>query len=461
MVKLFRDKQFYKTLFALAIPFALQDLIKFGLNLIDNIMVGALGETELSGVSLANQPFFLFSMFCFGLAGGGSVLITQYFGKEDMESVRKVSAITLSINLAASLLIGTLVLLFPETFMRFYTNKESLIQCGSEYLRIVGWTYFLYGISNTFILTLRSVRIVKVTLAANILSFITNVFLNWVFIFGNLSAPALGVKGAAIATLCARSLECLILILYVRFVDKTLCFRFSLLFRFPKVLTHDFFKYSAPVLFNEFGWSIGISFINVVLGHLKEIGAVACGSIASTVQEVATVFIFGISSATCVLIGNTLGEKKIEKAKAMAKNILYLSMFLGLIFGLLLFVLRPTILSLYKLTPDTFAMAMDFLIVTSCIVFVDSVSTIAICGVLRGGGDTRYSMLVDVLTLWLISLPLGFLGGFVFEWAPLVVYVLLRSDVLFKAILCFKRIVSNKWVHLVTRDHPDQLETEE
>ena len=210
-----KEKSFYKTLVALALPIALQDLIKFGLNLMDNVMVGAVSETALSGVSLANQPFFMFSMLCFGLAGGGAVLITQYYGKKDMATVRKVVSMTLSITIAFSVLIGAAVLLFPEFFMRIFTDKEELIPVGVEYLRIVGWTYFLYGISNTLVLVLRSVQVVKVTLLANAMAFVLNVFLNWVLIFGKLGMPALGVRGAAIATLTARFVEFLFLLVYI------------------------------------------------------------------------------------------------------------------------------------------------------------------------------------------------------------------------------------------------------
>ncbi|MBQ9942260.1 MAG: MATE family efflux transporter [Christensenellaceae bacterium] len=450
-MQLIRDRHFYALLISLALPLALQDLIKFGLNLMDNIMVGALGEVSLSAVSLANQPFFLFSMFCFGLAGGGTVLITQYFGKNDMASVRRVVSITVSITLTASVLIGALVLLFPRAVMSIYTPDPDLIAIGAEYLKITGWTYFLFGVSNTLVLMLRSVQVVRITLVANCLSFVTNVFLNWVLIFGKLGAPALGVKGAAIATLSARALEFVILLLYVRFFDKKLAFRLRSLFHFHPALTKDFLHYSTPVLFNEFGWGLGISLISVVLGRLGT-DAVAAGSIASTVQQVATVFIFGVCNAACIMVGKDIGAGNIERAKRTAHTLLAVSMTLGMVLGTALFLLRPAVLSLYDLSASTRAMSMSFLIVTSCIVFVDSVSTLAIVGVLRGGGDTRYSMLVDVLTLWLLSIPAGMLAGLVFKWDPILVYVILRSDVLLKAILCFRRVVSNKWVHSVTRD---------
>ena len=441
-----KEKSFYKTLVALAFPIALQDLIKFGLNLMDNVMVGAVSEAALSGVSLANQPFFMFSMLCFGLAGGGAVLITQYYGKKDMAAVRKVVSMTLSITIAFSVLIGAAVLLFPEFFMRIFTDKEELIPVGVEYLRIVGWTYFLYGISNTLVLVLRSVQVVKVTLLANAMAFVLNVFLNWVLIFGKLGMPALGVRGAAIATLIARFAEFLFLLVYIRFRDKVIGFRFHTLFRFKRALLRDFVRYSTPVVGTEFIGGVGISMISVVLGRLGS-DAVAASSIASSVQQVATVIVFGICNAACIIIGREIGAGRVDYAKQCANTCMYLSV------G---FFLRGPIVSLYEIPEATKELSMSFLIVTSLIVFIDSISTIAIVGVMRGGGDTKYSMYVDVLTLWLLSIPLGLIGGLVLHLPALITYILLRIDVPIKAILCYLRMKSGKWVHNVTREEISQ-----
>lgn len=450
-----KEKSFYKTLVALAFPIALQDLIKFGLNLMDNVMVGAVSEAALSGVSLANQPFFMFSMLCFGLAGGGAVLITQYYGKKDMAAVRKVVSMTLSITIAFSVLIGAAVLLFPEFFMRIFTDKEELIPVGVEYLRIVGWTYFLYGISNTLVLVLRSVQVVKVTLLANAMAFVLNVFLNWVLIFGKLGMPALGVRGAAIATLIARFAEFLFLLVYIRFRDKVIGFRFHTLFRFKRTLLRDFVRYSTPVVGNEFIWGVGISMISVVLGRLGS-DAVAASSIASSVQQVATVIVFGICNAACIIIGREIGAGRVDYAKQCANTCMYLSVGFGFVLALGLFFLRGPIVSLYEIPEATKELSMSFLIVTSLIVFIDSISTIAIVGVMRGGGDTKYSMYVDVLTLWLLSIPLGLIGGLVLHLPALITYILLRIDVPIKAILCYLRMKSGKWVHNVTREEISQ-----
>lgn len=449
-MQIIRDRGFYKMLALLALPIALQDLIKFGLNLMDNIMVGALSEVELSAVTLANQPFFLFSMLTFGLAGGGTVLISQYYGKGDIASVRKVISITLGITAIFTVLIGTSVLLFPEFFMRIYTPELDVIASGVEYLRIMGWTYFLFGISNVFILVLRSVQVVKITLFANATGFILNVFLNWVFIYGNLGAPALGVSGAALATLIARIIESLIVIWYVRFKDKKIKFRFRSLLHPSRTLSRDFFKYSSPVVVNELAWGMGTSMISVILGRLGK-NVVAASSISATVQQLTSVVVFGIASASCILIGKEIGAGNKEFAKKCAHTVLLIAMCFGLVFATLLFFLRGPITSLYNIAEQTRGLALDFLTIASIAVFIDSVSAIGIVGILRGGGDTRFSMCVDVLTLWLFSVPLGAILGLVLGLDPVIVYAALRSDVIIKSAFCLYRILSNKWVHDVTR----------
>ena len=257
-----RDKNFYKTLLALALPIALQDLIKFGLNMADNLMVGRLGETALSAVSIANQPFFLFSLISFGLASGGSVLVAQYYGKQENRAISPIFSIALIIALCASVICGTIVLLFPESIMSIFVPGEpDVIALGAKYLRIVSITYFTYGLSNTIILLLRGVELVRPTLIINIISFFINVALNWVLIFGKLGAPALGVEGAAIATVAARLFDVIAIMIYILRIDKKLNFNLRDLFSPNRKLFPDFVKYSIPVTLNETMWGLGILMI--------------------------------------------------------------------------------------------------------------------------------------------------------------------------------------------------------
>ena len=266
----------------------------------DNLMVGRLGETALSAVSIANQPFFLFSLISFGLASGGSVLVAQYYGKQENRAISPIFSIALIIALCASVICGTIVLLFVP-------GEPDVIALGAKYLRIVSITYFTYGLSNTIILLLRGVELVRPTLIINIISFFINVALNWVLIFGKLGAPALGVEGAAIATVAARLFDVIAIMIYILRIDKKLNFNLRDLFSPNRKLFPDFVKYSIPVTLNETMWGLGILMISVVLGRMGQ-EAVSAASIANVMQQIGSVMLFGISGAAAVLTGKEIGR---------------------------------------------------------------------------------------------------------------------------------------------------------
>ena len=450
MFSLVKDKKFYAVLLSLALPMAGQDLIKFGLNMMDNVMVGALSSSELSAVTLANQPFFLFSMLCFGLASGGAVLISQYYGKNDMVSIRKIISITLFVTTTATVLVGVSVLLFPREIMGLFTPFENIIDIGVDYLRIMGWTYFLFGISNALMLVYRSVHIVKPSLIISAIAFGMNVFLNWVLIYGNLGAPALGVRGAAIATLTARFFECAAIVIYIRFMDKKVLFRFKNLLHLSRPLMKDFFKFSIPVAGNEFFWGFGITMISVVFGHIGE-NAVTATSISSAVQQLTSVLLFGIANAATIVIGREVGAGHYDKARAGATTVLFMATIMGIVIAAAIMLLRQPILSLYNISPDIYSLTMTVMAINALYIFLDSFGITSVVGVMRGGGDTKYAMLVDTLTIWAFALPLGALAGLVFHFPIEIVYLIIRSDVLIRIFFCIYRIKKDKWIHNLTR----------
>lgn len=449
-LKLIKDKAFYLSLAALALPIALQDLIKYGLNLADNVMVGALSEIELSAVTLANQPFFLFSMLSFGLASGGAVLIAQYYGKQNIDAINRVISITLGITLGFTVVIGSSVLLFPEFYMRLFTNEEPVIQVGVEYLKIVGWTYFLFGMTNTLVLILRSIQVVRPSLIFNVLSFCINLFLNWVLIFGKLGAPALGVQGAAFATLIARFIECMCMVLYIRFKEKRIQFRFKNLVHFDKNLLRDFIKYSTPVAVNEVVWGLAVTMISVVFGHLGS-DAVSAASVTTSVQQVISVWLLGTANASCILIGKQIGEGNRDYAIRCSRTLLVIALGLGVVIGAIVWFLREPVLSFYNLQPSTKELAKTLMGIAAGLVIVDSLGLTSIVGIMRGGGDTRFAMFADVSTQWLFAVPLGLILGLVLHVDVPWVYLALRSDILIRFLICLPRIKNNKWVHDVTR----------
>lgn len=447
-----RDKNFYKTLLALSLPIALQDLIKFGLNMADNLMVGRLGETALSAVSIANQPFFLFSLISFGLASGGSVLVAQYYGKQENRAISPIFSIALIIALCASVICGTIVLLFPESIMSIFVPGEpDVIALGAKYLRIVSITYFTYGLSNTIILLLRGVELVRPTLIINIISFFINVALNWVLIFGKLGAPALGVEGAAIATVAARLFDVIAIMIYILRIDKKLNFNLRNLFSPSRKLFPDFVKYSIPVTLNETMWGLGILMISVVLGRMGQ-EAVSAASIANVMQQIGSVMLFGISGAAAVLTGKEIGRGNKELAKTNANTMLIVVLIIGAIMGGLLFVLKPAILNMYTLEASTVQIAGQMLNATSVYLLLDSVCSVWMVGIFRGGGDTRFAVLIDVLTLWFFSIPIGWICGLVLHMPAALTYIALKLDIPARLIVCAFRYRTGNWLRDVTRE---------
>lgn len=449
-MKLIKDKSFYLSLIALVVPMAFQDLLKHGLNLVDNVMVGMLSEVELSSVNLANQPFFLFSMMIFGLVSGGTVLISQYYGKNDFNAINKIISITFAIALSFTFIFAFTILLFPRFIMQIFTNEEAVIFYGIKYLRIVGWTYLLFGISNTFVLILRSIRLIQATLIINTIAFCLNVILDWTLIFGNLGLPRLGIEGAALATLIARIFETSTIIFYINHCDKRIKIRIKNLFHLDKILFKDFIHYGFPVFINEFIWGVGIVIFSVVLGRLGTL-AIAASSITSSVEQFVSVFLYSTANATCIIVGNAVGANKKDYAKQCSNTLLILSIILGFVMGITLFLLRSPIISLYNIEAATKNLAMQFMSIASILILIDSIGLVSIVGILRGGGDTKFAMYVDVLSLWLVSIPFGIIFAFVLHLPLVIVFIALRLDVIVKAIFCLFRLRNDKWITNVTR----------
>ena len=450
-MKLIKTKSFWLSLLSLAIPMAFQDLIKNGLNLVDNIMVGKASEIYLAAINLANQPFFLFSIIISGLASGGTVLISQYYGKENFKAINKIISITLSIALFFSLIFAFGIILFPEFVMQIFTNETELILNGKRYLKIIGWTYLLFGISNAILLILRSLKLMKMTLYINIISFLINVVLDYALIFGKLGFPRMEIEGAALATFISRLFEMLAMVIYILLCDKRIKIKIRDMFALDKLLLKDYFKYGMPVVINELIWGIGIITFSVILGRLGT-QTVAASSVSSAVEQFVTVAINGISNATAILIGNEIGAGKKEYTKQMSETLLFFSVALGLVLGLIFFALRMPMINFYDLEPQTKILAMNFMAITSFLVFTDSISVIAINGILRGGGDTKFVMWLDILAIWFVSLPFSALFAFVLHMPLELIFFALRSDVVVKVIVCLFRLRNDKWITNVTRN---------
>lgn len=450
-----KNKAFYKNVIAITIPIAIQNLISMATSLMDTVMLGRADNTGvfLSGSSLANQPFFILSIINFGLASAATVLAAQYWGRRDTKSIRTIFSIMLKTAFVFASVMAAAVLTVPEKIMGLYSNNPEIISAGTDYLRIIGWAYFLFGLSNTMICMIRSVELVKISVIVNLSSFITNVFLNWVLIFGNLGAPALGIRGAAIATLTARILEFIITFTYIFFIDKRLCFKPRDLFRFDKTFAKDLLKHGSPVFINEFIWSLGTTLQSAILGHIDYAAGdpVAANSIASMTQQLSTVIIFGIANAAAVIIGKSVGEKSFSRAYEEAKALKVMSYIVGAAACIMILLLKNTIVTFYTVPPQTKALANQLMIAVAFITFFVSISSITIVGILRGGGDTRFCLITEMTALWVIALPLA-LSGMLLKLPVAAVLLLMKIDEPLKSIICIIRINRNRWMKSLTRD---------
>lgn len=446
-----KDKSFYKSLLFVALPIAAQNLITFGINMMDTIMLGQFGDEIISAANLAGQPFFIFTILTYGIAGGASVLASQYWGKRDVAAVRKVISIALQVTMMFSVIFALLVLLIPETIMRIYTNDEQIIAYGVEYLRIVGYIYFVFGLSNTFVTAIRSMEIVMISVVSNIITFAVNVVFNAIFIFGLLGAPALGIRGAAIGTVIARVTEFCILSLYALKIDKKLCLRLKDLIRFDTELFKDFIRYSIPVVLNELMWSVGTSLQSVIFGHISK-AAVSANTITGVIQQLATITVFGVANAAAVMVGKSVGANDVKRAKEATFTLSFVSAGIGVLSAAIIFLIRRPVINFYNVSEETKRIAYDMMAYMAIIVFFISLSALFIVGVLRGAGDARFTLMVEVASLWLVSVPIGALAGLVFKLPVPLVYLFFKLDEPMKVICCLFRFKGGKWIKNVTRD---------
>ncbi|MGL5972885.1 MAG: MATE family efflux transporter [Oscillospiraceae bacterium] len=448
-MNIIKEKSYYKTLVRIAIPVALQNLISFSVNMMDTLMLGNLGQLQLSSAALANQVFMFFSVICFGLASGGSVIVSQYWGKKDSESACKVMGISLKLMTFLVLFLISVIFFFPENIMSIYTNDAEIIIEGARYLKLNSLSFFFYGFASTFIISLRGIEQVKISIYIYGVSVFINIFFNYVFIFGKLGSPHFGIVGAAMGTLIARVFEFAMIILYITKFEKVLNFKFKYIMKNDKEFLKKYFKTSLPVVLNEILWGLGASTHAVIIGRLGQV-FVAANSINSIMLQMGIFFIIGIGNAAAVITGKIVGSGDYEKAKTSARTLQLLSVVAGVFGGLFIMVFRNILVSFYNVEPDTKILAKNMMILTAVIIFFISMELISNIGILRGGGDTKFVFFVDVFFMWTIAIPIGAFGAFVLNWNPLFVYLALRLDAPLKALFAALRIKSGLWIKDVT-----------
>ncbi|EGS5729109.1 MATE family efflux transporter [Clostridium perfringens] len=447
-----RDKRFYRLLFSIALPIAVQNLITFMVSMVDTLMVGALGEIQLSAVSIANNLFFVLTILMFGLAGGSNIMISQYWGKGNVKTIHKILAIMYRVCLLITGIFIFIALFLPKYFMGIFTTDKVVIDFGASYLRIVCIGYLFYSITNCTIMMLRSVKTVSISIIVYTASLVVNSILNWIFIFGNLGAPELGIRGAAIATVCARITEFSIVLVFMFIYERKIGLKIEHLLKLDKEILKDYVGLCTPVLCNELLWAIGASMISVIVGRMGT-EVVAANSINGVAHQFVTVFIFGMSNATAVIIGNTIGEGKKEKAKEYAYSIGIFSVVMGCISGLMILLIKPFVVNFYNVSYSTKLIAMEIMTVTSGIIVFQSLASNFMMGVLRGGGDAKFVLINDLIFMWLVAIPGGFFVAFVLELPVALVFLVIKCDEILKSLTSVYRVISGKWVNDVTKDY--------
>ncbi len=442
-----KDKQFYKRVAQIAVPIAIQGLITNGVNAMDTIMVGSLGETQLSAVSLANQFITIFHILCMGIGMGASVLVARYYGMEDRPALKKTVTIMLRLCLSIASLFCIGTILFPKYIMQIYTTDTAIIEYGIEYLRYSIISYFFLGLSLTSTIVLRNVGQVKMPLYVSIGAFFVNVGANYVFIFGipALGFSGMGVAGAAIGTLIARIFEFSVICGFLLFKDKQIGYRIKNLFMPVGNLWKEYIRISIPVLISDGILALGNNSVAMVIGRLGE-SFVAANAVTAVTQQLSSTMIQGFSQAGAIVTGYTLGEGKKEKAYQQGYAFLGIGFLFGLVAAGIIMLISGPMLSFYELSEETKLLAKELMLSISIIIVFQATNSIMTKGVLRGGGDTKVLMLADNIFLWVASLPLGLLAGFVFELPAFWIYFALKCDQVLKAFWCVIRLNSGKWI---------------
>ncbi len=445
-----REKSFYKQFFAIYRVLVLHNVIVLGVNLADNIMIGSYNETALSGVAAVNQLQFVFQQLIMAAGNGLVILCSQYWGQSRTKEIKKISVAALSVGLASGMVLFLLGCFVPEGIVGIFTNSKEIVAKGTQYIEIIKFTYPVFAITNILLAALRSVENVKIGFYVSVMTFLVNCSLNYCLIFGNLGFPELGVRGAAIGTLTARVLELVVVLVYVLFMDKKLLMKLRDLVKFDKALFKDYIKVSVPIIMTGTMFGVSTALQTVILGHMTD-SAIAANSMSNSLYQVLKVAAIGASSAASVIIGKTIGEGDMKKLKEYTKTLQVIFVIIGAVMSTGLLLLKEPILSLYKMTPETEALAGAFILVLCVTGFGTAYEMPTLVGIVQGGGDGKFILKNDFISIWCIVLPLSFLAAFKFNWDPVAVVFCLNLDQLFKCVPAFIKVNSYTWMKKLTR----------
>lgn len=441
-----RKRSLRKEIVRLAFPIALQQFMTALVGACDAIMLGKLSQDAMSAVSLATQVTFVFNLFMFAFMAGENMFVAQYYGKGDYKGISQVFSLVTKICGCIAVVFLAGALFFPEQIMRILTNEETLIVLGSEYLRVIGISYVFSGIAQTFLAIMKNCGAVNMSTLINGVMVVLNIVLNAVFIFGLFGFPKMGIKGAALATVLATVVQFLWSVGYV--LCRIRAVKFSLR-SCEKKLFGRFWQKAVPLLINNLAWGIGFSMYSVIMGHLGT-DAVAANGIANISKNLVVCFCLGLGNAGSIIVGNRLGADRLQEAKEAGVTLTRTAIIAGIVSGLVLIVLSPFITKMVDLTPTARGYLQKMLLICSYYIAGKSVNCMTIGGIFAAGGDSKFGMLCDSVTLWCITVPLGCICAFILKLPVMVVYFVLNLDEIIKLPVVYKHYKKYKWLKNLT-----------
>lgn len=444
----FKNREFYKKTLILMLPVVLQQLITIGINFTDNIMIGGFGEIQISAASFSNQFYSLFQFVCMGLGSGAVVMSSQFWGRGELQSMRITAAIAARVTAVICVLFTLMTGLFPHRVMLLFTNDARIIEVGIPYVRLIGFTFLLAGLTSTATYLLRSVGQVKVPLIGSGIAFFVNLFFNWVFIFGKFGLPRLELFGAAVGTVIARVFEFCFIFGYFALRDDRIGFRLRHFALPGGKLVGEYIRFVVPVIISDTLLGLSLMLSGMIIGHIGEEMSAASAIVNSAVQVI-TVLNMGMAGASAIVIGNTIGSGDIDRAKREGNTYIVISVLFGLAVILPLILLEQPYLSLYTITDSTKSIALSMLLCNYIMMPGQTMAYVISKGILRGGGDTRFLLIADSSMVWFVSLPLGALAGFYWHLSPFWIYFLLRIEYPLKGFLCLGRYITGKWIKVI------------
>lgn len=446
IVNFYRDPEYFREVRKIAIPIIIQQLMFSGLNMLGVVLVGQKGEVSVAAVGLAGQVAFLLNLVHFGIISGAAMFTAQFWGRRDVPNLRRVLGLCLLLAITASLIFFSLAQFLPNQILGIYSKDPAVIKLGVDYVRTFSWTFLFFAITFSYAMVMRTTGNVKLPTMISVIALVISTFLSYSLIFGRFGLPEMGIRGAAVAAVVARVFECITLITITYYIKSPVAASLRELTDFDATFIGKVIRPMLPVILNELFWSLGITTYNIIYGRMGT-ASFAAMNIVSTIEQVAFVLFIGISNATSVLVGNHIGADKEEEAFLYAGRSIGLGIMGGILIGALLQLVKAPVLSLYNVSPEVIEDASHIINVITFFLWVRVNNMTIVVGILRAGGDTRFSLFLDGIIIWIVGVPMAYFGAFVLHLPVYFVYLFAMSEEVTKWLLGVKRYRSRKWIN--------------